>query len=31
MVILSTPQGVMTGVEAKKSKAGGEVICSYTA
>lgn len=27
MVILSTPQGLMTGQEARKKKLGGEVIC----
>jgi small subunit ribosomal protein S8 len=31
MVILSTPQGIMTGVEAKKQKVGGEVLCSFSA
>jgi small subunit ribosomal protein S8 len=25
--ILSTPRGVMTGMEARKQKVGGEVIC----
>ncbi|MFH2018763.1 MAG: 30S ribosomal protein S8 [bacterium] len=25
--ILSTPQGIMTNSEARKSKMGGEVIC----
>jgi small subunit ribosomal protein S8 len=25
--ILSTPQGVMSGVEARKNKIGGEVLC----
>lgn len=28
MVILSTPQGVMTGRDAKKNRVGGELICS---
>lgn len=27
LVILSTPKGVMTDVEAKKQKVGGEIIC----
>ncbi|MGZ3720271.1 MAG: 30S ribosomal protein S8, partial [Bdellovibrionota bacterium] len=27
-VILSTPKGVMTGREAKKSRVGGELLCS---
>jgi len=27
-VILSTPQGVITGREAKKSRVGGEILCS---
>lgn len=27
LVVLSTPQGVMSGQEAKKKKLGGEVIC----
>jgi small subunit ribosomal protein S8 len=27
IVILSTPQGVMTGVEARKNNCGGEVLC----
>lgn len=27
MVIVSTPKGVMTGKQAKKSKMGGELIC----
>lgn len=26
-VILSTPKGVMTGLQAKKQKVGGELIC----
>jgi small subunit ribosomal protein S8 len=26
-VILSTPRGVMTGIEARKNKVGGELIC----
>ena len=28
IVILSTPQGVMTGRDAKKNRVGGELICS---
>jgi small subunit ribosomal protein S8 len=28
IVILSTPKGVMTGREAKKSRVGGELLCS---
>lgn len=28
IVILSTPMGVMTGKEAKKSRVGGELLCS---
>jgi small subunit ribosomal protein S8 len=28
IVILSTPQGVMTGRDAKKNKVGGELLCS---
>jgi small subunit ribosomal protein S8 len=28
VVILSTPKGVMTGREAKKSRVGGELLCS---
>lgn len=28
VVILSTPQGVMTGKEAKKNRVGGELLCS---
>ena len=28
VVILSTPKGVMTGKEAKKSRVGGEILCS---
>lgn len=27
IVILSTPQGVMTGVDARKNNCGGEVLC----
>ena len=27
IVILSTPKGVMTGVEARKNNCGGEVLC----
>lgn len=27
LVIVSTPQGVMTGKEAKQKKLGGEIIC----
>ena len=27
LVIVSTPKGLMTGVEAKNNKLGGEVIC----
>ena len=27
IVIISTPQGLMTGKEAKKRKLGGEIIC----
>lgn len=27
IVILSTPQGVMTGEQARKNKVGGEVLC----
>jgi small subunit ribosomal protein S8 len=27
MVILSTPKGIMTGSQAKRQKAGGEVLC----
>lgn len=27
VAILSTPRGVMTGVEARKQKTGGEVLC----
>jgi small subunit ribosomal protein S8 len=29
-VIISTPQGVMTGEEAKKSGVGGELICKVS-
>jgi len=28
IIILSTPKGVMTGREAKKSRVGGELLCS---
>jgi small subunit ribosomal protein S8 len=28
IVILSTPQGVMTGRDAKKNRVGGELLCS---
>ncbi len=28
IMILSTPKGVMTGREAKKSRVGGELLCS---
>lgn len=28
IVILSTPQGVMTGRDAKKNRVGGEILCS---
>jgi small subunit ribosomal protein S8 len=28
VIILSTPKGVMTGREAKKSRVGGELLCS---
>ena len=28
LAILSTPRGVMSGVQAKKEKLGGEVICT---
>jgi len=28
VVILSTPQGVMTGKDAKKNRVGGELLCS---
>ena len=28
LVVLSTPKGVMSGVQAKKEKLGGEVICT---
>ena len=28
LVILSTSKGVMSGVQAKKEKLGGEVICT---
>ena len=28
IVILSTPKGVMAGSEAKKSRVGGEILCS---
>jgi len=28
VLIVSTPQGVMTGEEARKAKVGGEVLCS---
>ncbi len=28
IVIISTPKGIMTGVEAKKQKIGGELLCS---
>ena len=27
IAVLSTPQGVMTGTEARKNKTGGEVLC----
>ncbi|MBU3942593.1 30S ribosomal protein S8 [Patescibacteria group bacterium] len=27
LVIVSTPKGIMTGIEAKNNKLGGEVIC----
>jgi small subunit ribosomal protein S8 len=27
VAILSTPRGVMTGVEARKQNVGGEVLC----
>ena len=27
IAIISTPQGLMTGIEAKKKRLGGEVIC----
>lgn len=27
IAVISTPQGVMTNIEAKKQKVGGEVIC----
>lgn len=27
IAILSTPQGVMSGIDAKKAKVGGEVLC----
>lgn len=27
-VVLSTPQGVMTGREAKKARVGGEILCT---
>uniref|UniRef100_A0A7C4XMA3 Small ribosomal subunit protein uS8 n=1 Tax=candidate division WWE3 bacterium TaxID=2053526 RepID=A0A7C4XMA3_UNCKA len=27
LVIMSTPQGIMTGEQARRSKLGGEVIC----
>jgi small subunit ribosomal protein S8 len=27
IAIISTPQGVMTGLQARKSKVGGEVLC----
>ncbi|MBI4327351.1 MAG: 30S ribosomal protein S8, partial [Chloroflexi bacterium] len=26
-VVMSTPRGVMTGVEARKQNLGGEVLC----
>jgi small subunit ribosomal protein S8 len=26
-VIMSTPRGIMTGVEARKNNVGGELIC----
>ena len=28
LVVLSTPKGVMSGVQAKKEKLGGEIICT---
>ena len=30
LLVISTPQGVMTGPEAKKRKLGGELICSIS-
>jgi small subunit ribosomal protein S8 len=30
MVILSTPQGMMTGKDARKAKVGGELICEVS-
>jgi small subunit ribosomal protein S8 len=30
MVILSTPQGMMTGKEARKAQVGGELICEVS-